>query len=130
MGEKKKVLYILGPFDSKSGLDDYAAVDDMLTDLGYATISPALIPEGMDKTKAHFVAVAMIDVADAVVVLPNWRASKDAVAERHLACGLGKPMVETEHENRSVNRNGINPPEVIKAWLKHDLEQVLEEVSA
>lgn len=130
MGEKKKVVYILGDFTSHSGLDDYAATEEMLTELGYETVSRVLLPEGMDRAKETRIAVAMIDAADAVVMLPGWRKSADAVTEHYLAYCFDKPLVETEHDNRSVNRNGINPPEIVKAWLKHDLEQVLGEVSA
>lgn len=121
MGEKKKVVYILGPFDRPTGLDDYAAVDDMLTQLGYETISPVLIPEGMEKAKANRIAVAMIDAADAVVVLPNWQESSDAIAEHHLAYCFGKPQVDA--------RLGY-PSEVAEACLAHDLGRALGEVSA
>ena len=129
MEEKKKVVYILGPLDGR-GMEHYALVDDMLADLGYETISPVLIPESLDKGKAHFIAAAMINSADAVVVLPDWEKSKDAVAEHHLAYCFGTPMVEMEYTSRSYQGPAVNPPDIIKAWLKHDLEQVLEEVSA
>lgn len=129
MGEQRKVVYILGRFDSKIGLDDYAAVDEMLTGLGYETISPVLIPKGLDKGKAHFIAAAMINSADAVVALPDWRISKDAVAEHHLALCFGKPMVEVKDGSGELDHI-VNPPDIIKAWLKHDLERALEEVSA
>lgn len=129
MGEKKKVLYILGPFEYQRGMDDYAAIDDMLTDLGYATISPVLIPEDLDKGKAHFIAAAMINSADAVVALPDWQTSKDAVVEHHLAYGFGKPMVEIRDKSCEFG-DGVNPPEVVKAWLMHDLEAALGEESA
>lgn len=121
MGEKKKVVYILGPFDRPTGLDDYAAVDDILIGLGYETISPVLVPEGLEKVKAHRIAVDMIDAADAVVVLPNWQESKDAVAEHYLAYCFDKPMVDARL---------CYPPEVAKACLACDLGRILGEVSA
>lgn len=124
MGEKKKVVYILGPFNSQNGLDDYAAIDDMLTDLGFATISPVLIPEGMDKTKAHFLAASMINSADVVMVLPNWQTSEDAVAEHHLAYGFGKSGVYIPAGYDKLPRN------TAMECLKHDMERALEEVSA
>lgn len=125
MEEKKKVIYILGPFDSESGLADYAAVDDMLTSLGYETISSALIPAGMDKTKAHFIAAAMIDAADAVVVLPDWQTSGDAVAEHHLAYGFGKsgPYIPAGYYDKL-------PRDTAMECLKYDMERALGEVSA
>lgn len=119
--EKKKVVYILGPFDRKSGLEHYAAVEEMLTQLGYETISPVLIPEGMDPAKSAYIADSMIFASDAVVVLPDWQASKYAVAEHHMAICFGKPMVEA--------RLGY-PPEIAEACLAHDLGQALGEVSA
>lgn len=124
MGEKKKVVYILGPFDSENGLDDYAAVDDMLTDLGFATISSVHIPGGMDKTKAHFIAAAMINSADVVMVLPNWQTSEDAVAEHHLAICFGKSGVYIPAGYDKLPRN------TAMECLKHDMERALEEVSA
>lgn len=129
MGEKKKVVYILGYFNEK-GLEHYAAAEEMLTELGYETISRVLVPEGLDRAKAHRIAVAMIDAADAVVLLPNSEESDDAVAERYLAYCFDKPMVQFKLGRRDVCNPGVNPPDIVKAWLKHDLEQVLGEVSA
>lgn len=130
MGEKKKVVYILGPFEYKRGLDDYEAVEDMLTDMGYETISPVLIPEGLDKAKHNRIAVAMIDSADAVVVLPDWRTSQTAVAEHHLALCFDKPLVEVKEKDHDPYGDGMNPPEIMSAWLRHDLGRALGEVSA
>lgn len=130
MGEKKKVVYILGDFTSHSDLDDYAATEEMLTELGYETVSRVLLPEGMDRVKETRIAVAMIDAADAVVMLPDWWKSADAVTERHLAYCFDKPMVAVKARNHNRYEGGMNPPEIVKAWLKHDLEQVLGEVSA
>ena len=117
----KKVIYILGPFDCESSLNDYADVDAMLSRLGYETISPVLIPGGMDKDKAHRLAVSMIYSADAVVVLPNWRASSCAVAEHYIAYCFDKPMVDVELDG---------PPEVVETCLGRFLETLTEEVSA
>ena len=121
MGEKKKVVYILGPFDQPIGLDDYAAVDDMLTRLGYETISSVLLPEGMDKDKAHRLAVSMIYAADAVVILPNWRTSEKTVTEHYLAYCFDKPTVDVELDG---------PPEVVETCLGQVLETLTGEVSA
>ena len=127
--EHKKVVYILGCFNEK-GLEHYAAVEEMLTELGYETISRVLIPEGMDRVKENRIAIAMMDAADAVVLLPNLEDSDDAVAERYLAYSFDKPMVLVKLGHRNVYDPGVNPPDIVKAWLKHDLEKALWEVSA
>lgn len=124
MGEKKKVVYILGPFNSESGLEDYAAIDDMLTDLGFATISSVHIPEGIGKTKAHLIVTSMLNSADVVMVLPNWQTSADAVAEHHLAYCFGKSGVYIPAGYDKLPRN------TVMECLKHDMERALEEVSA
>jgi hypothetical protein len=121
MGEQKKVVYILGPLDRPEDADAYHAADDMLTALGYNTLGLALIPEGLGRAAETRIADAMIASADAVVVLPKWDAHHDLVWLRHLAYCFDKPLVEL--------RRG-NPSEVMLAWLKHDLAQVLGEVSA
>lgn len=124
MGEKKKVVYILGPFDSKSGLDDYAAAEEMLTEMGYETTSRVFVPEGLDKAEANRIAVAMIDAADAVVALPGWNNDDEAVVDRHLAYCFDKPLADLK-DNRDNPMSERYPPDIVKAWLKHDLEQVL-----
>lgn len=130
MGEKKKVVYILGPVDRPHDADIYHTADDMLTALGYSTLGPALIPEGLERAAESRILTAMIDAADAVVLLPNWRWNEDLAWLRHLAYCFDKPLVDYKIGRQSIADPGVNPPEIIKAWLKYDLEQVLGEVSA
>lgn len=127
---KKKVVYILGPIDRPDDAATYHAVDDMLTALGYSTLGPVLIPEGLDRAKANRIAVAMIDAADAVVLLPGVDGSEDAEAALYLAYCFDKPLTMVKDRGSHIYGNGKNPTEIVKAWLKYDLEQVLGEVSA
>lgn len=135
---KKKVVYILGPIDRPADADTYHAADDMLTALGYSTLGPALIPEGLDEAAELRILTAMIDAADAVVELPGWGHDAGLTWLHHLARCFDKPvvafspwLVPTNHIKAELGQ----VPEPVRAalsetWLKYDLEQALGEVSA
>lgn len=69
-----KVIYIAGPI---TGVEKYweafDKVDDDLTAKGYTVLNPARLPESLDNGKALSICLAMLEQADAVFVLPNWR---------------------------------------------------------
>lgn len=121
--DQKKVVYISGPI---SGVDKYweafEQAEDYLLGLGYIPLSPAHLPEGMTKAQYMRINFATIDSADAVLFLPGWEESKGARLERAYCAYIGKPVILL----KAANVDGTYPPkDITLAWLKHDLEEVL-----
>lgn len=119
MADKKKVVYISGPI---TGVDKYwepfeKAEEDLIA-LGYIPLSPARLPQGMTNEQYMRICFAMIDSADAVLVL-TYRYSAGTGLECDYCNYIGKPVVthRTDPEN---------PADIVFAWLKHDLQEVLK----
>ena len=84
--EQKKVVYISGPI---AGVENYREifkqVEDDLVALGYIALNPAVMPGGMTNAQYIRIAMAMLDCADAIVLLPGWGASDGAALEKDYA---------------------------------------------
>lgn len=64
--------------------------------LGYTTLNPARLPEGLEYEQYMFLDFALVDASDLVVMLPDWRRSKGAKMERQHATESGKPIEDYE----------------------------------
>lgn len=122
MGEKK-VIYISGPI---SGVPKYyeafEKMEDELSALGYIPLSPARLPQGMTKAQYMRICFAMIDSADAVVFLQSSYYSGGMKLEKEYCTYTSKPTIL----QRDSGLEGPNPHSIMVAWLKHDLEEVLQ----
>lgn len=58
---------------------------------GDIALNPATIPEGLPVADCMRICFAMIDVADAVVFLPDWEQSGGAQLEKAYCDYIGKP---------------------------------------
>lgn len=61
---------------------------------GYKVINPATLPEGMSHADYMRICFSMLDVADVVVFLPDWKESPGAKLERAWCEYTGKSIVE------------------------------------
>jgi len=79
-------IYISGPI---TGTDDYrerfAIAEDYFTSLGYEVINPAKVnaslPESTTYDQYMAMDYVMLDMADAIYMMPGWEKSKGACIE-------------------------------------------------
>jgi hypothetical protein len=115
-------IYIAGPI---TGVPNYWEAfewaEEMVTGLGYTALTPSRLPHGISNAQAMRICFAMIDSADVVLFLPGWDNSEGAQLE-YLYCEyIKKPYV-----HMVARQNGQPVPEgVTRAWLQHNLEEVL-----
>lgn len=123
--DRKKVIYITGPFRAREYYKPFEQAEEDLRGLGYTPLSPARLPEGMTEAQYTKIHLAMIDSADAVLFLPNAENSDQARLEMNYCMYTGKPVAFL----RVSETRGCEPlpREIVLAWLKHDLEEVFKQ---
>lgn len=104
--EKRKVVYIAGPI---TGVPDHQRAfnqaEDELMFCGYIPLNPSDLPKGMTKAQYMRICFAMIDSADAVLVLPGWEKSYGAGVEVDYTNYVGKPLAGSMYELEEVLKN-------------------------
>ncbi len=88
-------VYIAGPI---TGVPEYWVPFDEAADelraAGYVPLSPATLPEGLTNAQYMRMCFAMIDSADAVLLLPGWENSPGARLEWQYADYIDKVYAE------------------------------------
>lgn len=101
----RPVVYIAGPI---TGIANYrerferAAHD--LEDIDCIPINPATLPEGLSAAQYMRICLAMMDSADAVLLLPGWQISGGASIEADLAAYTHKPFAIYPAQEAPVSR--------------------------
>ncbi|WP_342652586.1 DUF4406 domain-containing protein (plasmid) [Vibrio metschnikovii] len=100
IGKNKGIkFYIAGPVSGIDGKNRAAFKDaaELITSNGHIALYTQLLPDGLSEADYMKFAHAMLEVCDAVVLLPRWSLSVGAVAEYHWIEKLDKPVVRVEH---------------------------------
>ena len=122
MNKQKKVVYIAGPITGVSNYREaFEQAENDLTAIGYISLSPAKLPQGLTKDQYTRIDLAMLDSADAVLFLLNWEDSDGAKVEHECAKYIKKPIV---YQRRRVFADS-DPDDERRAWLTIDLMEVL-----
>lgn len=75
-------IYISGKITGdKNYKKKFADVELELRELGFIVMNPAILPEGFSWTAYMSIALAMQNVCDATLFLPDWKDSKGAIVE-------------------------------------------------
>lgn len=89
----RKVVYIAGPITNVDRYwEAFEKAENELRARGFTTLSPATLPRGMGNDRYMRICFAMIDSADAVLMLPGWRNSDGATIERAYCLYTEKPV--------------------------------------
>lgn len=88
-----KVVYIAGPITgTKDYRERFARAADLIEQKGYIALNPATLPGGMTNEQYMKICFAMIESADVVLFLSNWRKSIGASLEQLYCNYIGKPV--------------------------------------
>lgn len=70
----------------------FADAETVISNLGHVVLNPSIIPDGIEHETRMRICFALIDAADAVVFLPDYRESDEAIRERVYAGKHGKKI--------------------------------------
>lgn len=88
-----KVVYIAGPITGVPGYRErFARAADLVERMGYIALNPATLPSGLTNDQYMKICFAMIQSADVVLFLSNWRKSIGASLEQLYCNYIGKPV--------------------------------------
>ena len=88
------VIYIAGKITGdKEYRGKFEKWENALRDRGHVVLNPATLPEGMASADYMRICFAMIDTAEAVFMLPDFRESMGAMLERDYAAYCGTEIL-------------------------------------
>ena len=85
-------IYIAGKIAGDPGhKEKFAAYTRKIEENGDIALNPATIPDGLPVADCMRICFAMIDAADTVLFLPDWKQSGGAQLEKAYCDYIGKP---------------------------------------
>lgn len=90
---KTQKIYIAGKITGDENYKQkFEEAEKELQKMGYAVLSPAVLAAGMTPADYMRICFAMIDTADEVCFLPDWKKSKGAQLEHAYCEYIGKEI--------------------------------------
>lgn len=93
-----KSLYIAGPITGiRNYRERFAAAQAAAEAYEWAVLNPATLPAGLSNEAYMPICLAMLNAADAVLMLDGWEESMGAQAERGFALYQGKQVFKQNY---------------------------------
>ncbi|WP_368206532.1 DUF4406 domain-containing protein [Aeromonas sp. s5] len=91
-------IYIAGPMTghNKFYKPAFNRIGDQIERQGDIALNPAVLPPGLSNEEYLNICMAMLDVADEVVMLPNWKYTELAVKQHDRATQRGMKITYLE----------------------------------
>lgn len=90
----KEVAYISGAISSDPDyIQKFADAQMVLEHLGYVVLNPTLLPDGLTYEEYIAIDLRMVEAADTLAMLPDWRWSPGAAVEHDHARKLKKRII-------------------------------------
>ena len=94
MTHEREVAYISGAITHDPNYKAKFADAEMVLDhLGYRVINPCILPEGLHYDEYMRIDLLLVEIADTLVMLPDWLQSDGATLEHDHAVKLGKRII-------------------------------------
>lgn len=101
--KRRKLVYIAGPITGVAKYwEPFEKMAEEVRAAGYIPLIPTWQPTGLSNAQYMRMCMAMLDAADAVLLLPGWRDSIGATIEAAYAGYVGKPVTESIEKLREV----------------------------
>lgn len=121
---KQMKIYISGGITGCAGyLERFAAASKRLKDSGHIPINPAAVngelPAETTYEQYMRMSMCMLDMADAIYMLPGWEKSIGACFEKHYAELIGKKVILNHDYNAKMNEaeGGNRKMEALKVMI-------------
>lgn len=86
-------VYIAGKiYGDNDYRQKFAAAEEKMKEAGHVVLNPAALPHGLSLADYMRICFAMIDCADRVMFLPDWKSSKGARLEWSYCLYTGKAV--------------------------------------
>ena len=95
MTHETEVAYISGAIThDRNYMQKFADAEMVLDHLGYRVINPCILPEGLHYHEYMDVDLLLVEIADTLVILPDWMQSDGATIEHDHAVKFGKRIID------------------------------------
>ena len=101
--KRRKVVYIAGPITGVAKYwEPFEEMAEEVRAAGFIPLIPSWQPEGLTNAQYMRMCMAMLDAADAVLLLPGWKDSIGATIEATYAAYVDKPVKDSIEKLKEV----------------------------